>query len=803
MKTYKVTIDGDAIDLYDNNSIGLAITAAVADANNLSTRKASNVKTIKFPATAFNKQKFGHPQDINSTTNISQSVKPKVVIEADGTAFFWGYAKISGTTDIATQLVTEYEMTFIGDNGDWVSKLNGLFFQNLNYSDQNHTNDYATILASETIVAGREYVYDLIDRGTFAGQPYGPAAPLLPLNSVSISDRKPAISFTSIIDRTVKLIGYKIESNFFDSAFFKSLYWPFTNDFLKHPDAFRYTLGCFVTTNAEQLVNNDYFAGAGTTINPVQKIVFPNIVTNPSGAYGLKHPSEYFCLASAQYHMVWHLDFYYNGFFGNGVIITVKKRNIYKTTSILAVKSYYPHQILGIPFSGSLSPVDIDELFTLDWGDEVYLEVDVSLAGTLVGANTVKTNAFVTYFAVSEVLGDMGMGENQLVDMNSNLPPNIPLLNIIQGLKDTFNLYFSADPDARIIYCEPYDDFYNKGILDWSKKLDRSGDVKTIFTGSQLSSVMRYAYKSDSNDKFVAAWETANNILFGSDDVPVLNVFAVDQIQVITNSLFAATWMQNCPRIGLLTTFLPQMWSDVTIPPQTTKFEPRILVYRGKKSLPAGESWRFNQFGTIIWQTANPTLGIRTDYPSFCSYDDSGPNDNNLLYCDRVYSSGVFQKYFRNAQKTLDDGRQWQAYINLNDVDMSNLDFRLDYYIEEEGNGAYFILNTITDYKSEDGISTLCLFTKITTKIAAKKLAYVVATESGSPIVVTAYSGPVSNASIGLNPLGHITVGGTTVLRRSPTGGIVDDSLLTITDGIISPMYTKGPDGNYTTITIE
>lgn len=801
MKTYKIIIDGNEVDLYDNHNIGLAITLAISDSNDLTIRKGSNVKTIKVPATGNNKIIFGHPEDVNSVVLINQETKPKASIEADGTSIFKGFAKINGTTDIASEKVTEYELTFIGDNGDWVSRLNGKYLTDLDYSDQNHIRSKDVIEASETVVAGREYVYDLFDRGKSA---YGSQWGTHLKDSVSIMDRFPAISNTSFIDRIFAGIGYKVVSNFKDSAFFKSTYFPFINERLLSAETVKTNMLCDIWNGTNQYISASVYPPAVypqsvySTV-PVQRVGFGHATTNPGGNFSLS-TEKYTATGSGKYKIHWNL--YYQIFIPAGSVkINLMKYNPFKTEVPQALDFYEVQAITG---STAIAPIvgygsiTSEKDYDVDFGDEIYIEVD-NQAYSSVGYSlfTVMTAGF----KVVSVSGDIGVGEYQPVDMNMNLPSNILQLNYIQGLRDCFNLYFTADTDARIVYFEPRDEFYTDEIEDLSALLDRGRDVKTVFTGSSLSKVMRYRYKSDSNDKIISEWEKQNNIPFGSNDAGVENVFATDEVKDITNALFAPTWMDTSDRLGLKTTLIPKLWTDVSFPPFSTKFEPRILVYNGVKALPAGESWKFNKFGNVGWQAAFPNDGIRTTYPSFTFFDETQPNENNLMYGDRVYGHGLFQKHFRQGQKSIDNGRQFIAYINFNDTDISNLDFRKKRYIEESGNGSYFILEKVTDYKSQDGISTLCIFTKIQSQISRKKLQYLIYTDAGQPVQVSKPRSPNPPTSITVDQTGQVKVAGQTVAHVK-SGLLLPASspIIEMEAGLIKDVYYIDENGNYSLV---
>ena len=794
-KEYKVIVNDQEVDLYKSKDLDLAITLAISDSNNITVRKKANTKTLKFPGTGNNKVIFGHPEDPNSIVNLDQQSKPSVIIEADGTEIFRGYIKVVAATDIGNKVI-EYEGLCTGTNGDWIQRMGNDSMNTLDYSDQNHTNDWQTIMTSEFANASIEYVYDLIDRGEFTGQLYDGNTK----RGVNIQDRFPALKIKGMVERTFKSIGYTVSSSFFSSTFFTKLYWMFTNEELKHPDSFNADLVAKVQSNTVQKV----------TPNPQQQIHFKMLLQSPrtifyntSGAFEFNTGSEYFCLGKGKHTFSITVNFtaqtfgYYDAAQTNNgnVIFTFKKRNRFKDGNAYVAGLNATSQITTLLTNTHSAIINFEREFDLEFGDEVYLDATMFYKQIIGGSGGehLKINQYI--FECVKVEGSLGMGENQYVDWAYNLP-DVPKLEFIQGLKDLFNLHFTADTNKRVVYIEPRDDFYNGDTQDWSDKLDNAKEIKASFLGDKLAKTLRYRYKDDPNDKVVDLWNKQNNKIFGAEDSDINNVFAKDEIQEIENTLFAPTWMEDCPRIGLVGAIIPKMWNSTTLPKRSQKFLPRILYYNGLQTVPNGGYWRFNKLGTIAYQNANPITtpfgGKRLVYPNFYSFDDSQVNDNNLMYDDRYYSSGLHQKYFRNAQKILDEGRQFDMYIYLNDTDISNIDFRQPIYIERDGNGAYFILDKVSNYKSQDNVSTLCTLTKIIPTTPFKVLRYntnkpkpifTVAGDSGDGLIVTTTGSvvgggqPYTNKAPGGSIMQH---GGGVVINES---GSVRDVYFTDSDG--------------------
>ena len=95
MKQLKITIDNKEIDIYNQESMRLALTYCVADISNITSHNASFSKTVTFPGTKKNDLIFGHGADINSMTALSQNLKPSFKIELEGTLIMEGYCKFS------------------------------------------------------------------------------------------------------------------------------------------------------------------------------------------------------------------------------------------------------------------------------------------------------------------------------------------------------------------------------------------------------------------------------------------------------------------------------------------------------------------------------------------------------------------------------------------------------------------------------------------------------------------------------------------------------------------------------------
>lgn len=802
MKEYEVLINGQSVDIYSDKDFDLAITLAIAEANELNVGKKANTKTLKFPATNNNKIIFGHPEMVNSVVNINQQTKPSIIIRANGTTIFQGHIKVRGATNLVG-IITEYEGVCFGVNGDWISLFGESKLSDLDYSDQNHLNNWLTIANSE--YGNYEYVYDLIDRGQFTGQTYDNGK-----IGVNIEDRFPALKIKGLVERCFKHIGYNVVSSFKDSAFFGKLYYEFTNEQLKHPDSFSDDVKAHIqSTDATHKADT---TTTGSTTNRIQidlRMKAPRtIFSNTAGAFEFRTPERYMCLGKGKYRIKSIIQFrtemfaFYdtaNTNYGN-VIFTISKFNQGTDGLVYAAGGDASSDRINLPSKSYTAIVTFEKEVDLDYGDEVFIRGVVNCKQTLGGAGGERIHQLNHTFEVTEVIGELGLGENQYVDWAYNLP-DVYILDFLNGLKALFNLRFTQISGLRTVYFEPRDSFYSGEIQNWTDLLDISKEMSTSFLGEGLSKTMRYRYRHDSKDELVNEWEKQNSKVFGAIDVSVNNAFAKDGVQEVENPLFAPTFMDRCERIGLQDATIPKQWNSRTMPKRSQAFEPRILYYEGLKTISNSGYWRMNWYSAASWQTAHPVTaadpynGKRYTFPRFYSYNDLELNDNNLLYCDTFFSSGLQQKYYRNNQKIIDEGQRFSCYIKLNDVDIENIDFRKPIIIEIDGNATYFVLDEVSNYKSQDGVTTLCHFTKVIPTIPASLTAFA----AGSPfkpfITSTVYG------DIGALPDGTVVIGGTpfpTPTKKNTVAGGIEDVVTETSEGYILPVYTFDPlTGSY------
>ena len=363
------------------------------------------------------------------------------------------------------------------------------------------------------------------------------------------------------------------------------------------------------------------------------------------------------------------------------------------------------------------------------------------------------SNASVTIFKsvlYNDISLELARGAEVIL---SNQLPDMYQLEFLQAIKTVFNLYFDTDVDTRTVTIETFNDFYTTETVDWSRKLDMMSSRSVQYIGANLSKNIIYDFKEDGKDAPVKQILDRDDS-FAEHNATSTNVFARDGETRVT-TIFAPTLMATATTIGFTASFLPKMWKDLPtneLPDKSTDFQPRILFYDGVQSNATDESW--------IWEGTT-----RTDFPRMYFYDEVNDNDNNLMFKTLRRSHGLFEKYYRNSQKLLNEGRIFVGSFKLNDIDIANLDFRKRIKLILNGEEKIFLLNKVSEYNGE-GLTKV----ELITDVGSQQLSQVTTTADDPNILPPQFQ---------------------------PTPDAVSTGIIATVGGIVVPVYSTGQSGGF------
>jgi hypothetical protein len=475
---------------------------------------------------------------------------------------------------------------------------------------------------------------------------------------------------------------------------------------------------------------------ASTGIYTVQEYGFHNTVLNNFGLFGTR--VNYYGGSLDVQHARIELQ-----------LSTVGEGN-WNTIEYTSTDSFYDsgsNQLSSNPsqsFNGA-----IDNNTYLNKGDQLRLRLKVRARTFANDGNEIRLYLFGASTPQSTTLSVTANGSysinlipyyveyGQTYDLSEVINKDMKQIDFIKGVAHAFNLQMTTDSESRIVYIEPFNDFYKplKDGIDWTYKVDRSKEISDEWLKTDLKRIMTFKYKSDNADAKVKfrGEEYFDGI---QDEYPYRERLA-DTFDkgdsTFENPFFAGTYNakdnDTTANPNVDTAYSACLWTenvssnDDGRPPKGYDFLPRLLYWN--KYSPAVSSLhkiaRVQTWSaTTDWITAGAnTVGVLSGiYPqatminrdsntspvlSYGNIPLHNYNDSTGVYGAGEIGSGLYETYYRNSIEMLKaNPRIRNVYVNLKISDIINLDFTKLIYID----GVYWRISKVSDYMPNKNEST-------------------------------------------------------------------------------------------------
>ena len=163
--------------------------------------------------------------------------------------------------------------------------------------------------------------------------------------------------------------------------------------------------------------------------------------------------------------------------------------------------------------------------------------------------------------------------------------------DLLDALRQMFDLQFCTDQSSRTLFIEPYADFFSGEVVDWRDRVDR--DLPIVLRDPSLEMHEEVTIGYADGDRAVDAFNNSKGEIFGRwsfipDSQAVLN-----GEKTILNPLFAPTLNGTGKFAKAASASVPVIRegdedSDDNV---IANFSPRIVRYAGLRPLAAGETW--------------------------------------------------------------------------------------------------------------------------------------------------------------------------------------------------------------------
>jgi hypothetical protein len=657
--SFSISVNDEFLNLEKKEFIGISFEEF--DLGALETRTNSSSNDFKIPNTAYNRRVLGYaPVDnIASSTYTPWNVIPARIFQ-NNIQIDAGVIQVNKTDK------DSIDITFYGSGIDLFNLLKGRKLRDIDLSDYRHIYNATNVINSFSNTSG--YIYLPIDYGLFTDR-----------SSLSISSGEiyPAVYISTLMERMLRDIGWKVDGSLLNRALYKKSVIPFINE------TFGFSEG-FVQEKSYYVYNPSFTIAPSTTI----KFNFTNTLSEFSGVtYG----NELFNLttdrytADENYEITLFFGFNYQKFFtDNPGVGATPRLSIKKNGAIVA---------------GPVTAAGIQHTLTLSTSDYIELEI----------TNQDPSNSIRVYGSShGEVSGEFQAGSQIFFE---TVLPDIEQIDFLKWVLVRFLGVLKVDNYSKTVYLNHFDDIRNNDVDDWSNKVDISRGIETDYT-KVVSSYARnnyLKYTIDENDYYQTVYNSNNAVPFGSGLFALDNDFLENE-KTLFETKFSGTFLIDS--FDTHNVKLPYIPRHIN-PDDATEIniaEPRVLtVYGTIPLIQFSATTTMTILGTSVSSVPfayfyKPTLGFSVDdfkeSLAFGAQNIFAPNDLGALETDYASLLGILQT---PNSKT--------AYMKLNQIDIANLDFSKRKYIERFG--GYFYLNRIEDYDGS-GDSAKCELVKLT-----------------------------------------------------------------------------------------
>ena len=655
----------------------IAITFSIDDINDITKRRGSFSKTIELPNTTTNASLFKFAYNVQSFVGGFQpNKKIRAAMWEDGVQVF------SGAMQLLSMSKTKDEVTYeVGLFSEDVSLFqdiqNNLLVNTAGVTGMNHTLTSAHVSATWTASGASGYVYGLVDA-------YG-ATDVITQGWFAVPYWKmgPSIYVKKMVDLIFAQAGYRYSSNFFNSTLFKKLVIPYSAGTipvnLSGSNIFAQSTGSVSGANNVDftvLFSKDtpapYFDNAGYWVASSSTFVAPNVPTrwNVSVEFTVQTVSP--TVPSVRANMsVRNLT----DSTDNAVISNITVRNNEKMKVVF--------EDVNIPAN---TTSNIGFVFT---------------APALGGAGTILSGATVLWECLENPVSIT------TIDMRTALPADVKQSDLLVDLQKMFNLYFMPDAqDPKLLYIEPFKDFYSSDVVDWTQKVDENQEqVLTNGDPNQYKELI-FKYK-DMGDYLSKTYKSSNPLAkegYGGRQFLTQNFYG--------KSEFVCETMAGTLIPGSFTTdkVIGRAWdleggtASGTVKQLNTGY--RLAQYNSiaqgttswfyqtgvSGSFATGEYVANVPFVSHIDNPYAPTEDLAFGIPRQVFYNAVNASGTPITYTN----NNLYNKYWLNyiTETTSKEALQLELTAVLNCVDIYQLDFRKPIYY----NGIRWRLLEIRDY---------------------------------------------------------------------------------------------------------
>ena len=689
------------LDTYEG--VNYPFNYAIGDVRDITKRNIDFSKTIKLPATKNNNKFFEYFFNVNvQSGSFDVNQKEFIRVEENGNIVFEGFLQLLSVT--LQDGFNYYEAVVFSSFRNILDIVQNLDLSDLDFSEYNHIYEKETF--KQSIQAQRKnykYYTEKVNAGLTPNLQtmelgYGYTYPYISYdgtiqsydeNNASFPNAFPAFFVNEYIEKIFLLAGYKIESKFFETEYFRSLILPFTNGDLSFTQE---ELNSYLVE-----YNNGFYYYENFDGDDSATVDF--ILSNPTKVIDTYNAYDYTnntiqtltCKKKGSYYL--DVSSLVSIESENNTPVNLYKNPNYKISFILKKNGVQINKI-SIPFEvdtniNNASSNTIQAQFVnidLEVGDtlNVYLNFETSLyyneGGESLGDDYYSD---ITDFDTTNNEYKLQLTSGTDIELTDKLDvskslPKIKITDFLKSIITMFNLYIYPKQDTlNTLIIETRDEFYNGNKTHFfDSKLDRSKPIKISTLSEESAKTYLYKYK-EGKDYINIEYNAANDgRQYAQKEVVTDNQFLTNT-QSYTSS-FAASGNRFIDDFNV-PVFFDREGNDIDgYTNKEIKLEPRILFYGGNGFASSRETLNY------------PTFSL--DFEAMKQTSDA---DEWIPYFD------LYNLFHKNTVEEVSspNAKLLTCYLDLN---VSEINIADKIYIL----GEYWRINKIIDYNANSNDTT-------------------------------------------------------------------------------------------------
>lgn len=730
MSNVKILIDQQQVDLPEKE-IPLDIAYRLEDIQDFQTKKSSEALSIELPATTKNDQIFNtfHNPSIQDLTPGEQFRSArKVVIEANGHEVLVGKCFLNKV--VSKRSPETYEIDCYGNNGDWMIDLRETTLYEL-LKHISFTFNKQLIIDSWDFDGTDEALPFVFAPVRYAEPFYSMYANLVAANPPLIDDyncgpeyMRPSVSVYWLIYWGFKKVGFRINSDFMNTPYFRRLVMPWTWGNFLYSEGTKTESLKFLAKGESVFVNGDnaWQTWDLKVSNDSTNGAYDNQGVYDYDAVGMQMRWTYLSALNygnliANFHLQLNVDAAVTQdsrlqlriqWFKNGVR--------FNTDDPKETTEGVPIVDIDAPLVGRDDEVGIIEVFQLipvSPGDVITARFRLWSNDTvgIFGGGFARIRAEVITFEIDYFRIPIG---GTISFENFSGLKKYKFLDFLRGVIDTFNLAIQTDSISKEVLIEPLhtyqlgsvsnNGYLNGNLLDWSAKRDVSRNT-TISAFRDYEREVTFKFKEDNADGILKVIQDRHQNTAAASKYVFPDRFKAGKREV-ENRFFspvmhfeAEQWkgLGSDPSASpQLIVMMPENVSNTSKSESQFIFSPKLAYYKG---LVTNVGWVFDR----LKQTTYPFMFA-------VNYQPGGENDPVLSYCDErigegsvVVATGLFKKFFLQRMANMRNGQNMEASFRLRNYDVMNWYHRE--HIIVDGN-KYELVEIVGFQPAVDGVST-------------------------------------------------------------------------------------------------